>query len=85
MNRQEAKKLALTISIEDLKQMFLNAQEGIKDWNETSRVNKNITKGIAFNILSKCYDDEGVWRKESVGSIIAKTNMLREFGEWLPL
>lgn len=77
MERNAAKKIAETVSVEDLKQMFINAQNGIKEWTKVSRVNKGLTKGTAFNILSKCGVDEK-------SSILAKTNMVREFGEWLP-
>jgi hypothetical protein len=77
MNRNEAKKLAETVSVEDLKQMFINAKNGIKDWTKVSTVNKGLTKGTAFNILSVGTLDEKT-------HIIAKRNMLREFGEFLP-
>jgi hypothetical protein len=74
MNRNEARKLAETVTDDEIIQMFLNAQKSIKDWTEVSRVNKGLTKGTAFNILSK-----GVAR-----SIIGKTNQIWEFGEFLP-
>lgn len=77
MQRHEAKKIAEIISVEDLKQMFINAQNGIKDWTKVSVVNLGITKGTAFNILSA----EGINENTSR---IAKTNMVREFGEWIP-
>lgn len=77
MRRHEARKIAEGVSVEDLKQMFLNAQNGIKDWTKVSRVNKGLTKGTAFNILSKCGIDEKT-------HILAKTNIVWEFGEWLP-
>ena len=77
MNRNEAKKVAEIVSISELEQMFINAQNGIKDWTKVSIVNKCLTKGTAFNILSKC----GVSKDTH---ILAKINMLREFGEWLP-
>lgn len=77
MDRHEASKLAETVSVNDLKQMFINAQNNIKDWRQVSRVNKGLTKGTSFNILSKC----GVNEKTH---ILAKTNMIWEFGEYLP-
>lgn len=77
MNRNEARKIAEKVSPSDLKQMFINAQKGIKDWMKVSTVNKGLTKGTAFNILSKGEIDEKT-------HIIAKQNMVREFGEWLP-
>lgn len=77
MNRNEARKIAEIVSAADLKQMFINAQNGIKDWTKVSNVNIGLTKGTAFNILSKGTIDDKT-------HIMAKTNMVREFGEWLP-
>jgi len=76
MNRTEAKRLAEITNNEDLKQMFINAKEGVKDWGATAKVNKGMTKGAAFNILSKCGIDNI--------SGIAKVNCIHEFGDWLP-
>lgn len=79
MNKQEASKLAETVTGEQLTQMFLNAQESIKDWRQVSRVNKSMSKGTAFNILSAgCRDAKSLAQK------IAVTNMIWEFGEYLP-
>lgn len=81
MNRQEAKEIAEKVSLEDLKQMFLNAQKSIKDWSQPSIVNIGLSKGIGFNILSA-----GIEKHKSADDIhiLAKTNMVREFGEYLP-
>lgn len=76
MNRNEAKKLAETVTSEQLKQMFLNAQERITDWRQVSRVNKGMSKGTAFNILSAGTID--------IRQKLAVTNMIWEFGEYLP-
>jgi hypothetical protein len=75
MKRKEARKLAETVSDADILQMFKNAQEKIKDWTLVSRVNKGMTKGTAFNILSK----GGV-----SNHILGRTNQIWEFGEFLP-
>ena len=75
MNRNEARKLAETVTDEEITQMFLNAQKSIKNWTEVSRVNKGLTKGTAFNILSK----GGV-----SSHILGRTNQVWEFGEFLP-
>jgi hypothetical protein len=75
MNRNEARKLAETVSDEDIKQMFINAQTRITDWEQVSRVNKGMTKGAAFNILAK----GGV-----ASHILGRTNQIWEFGEFLP-
>lgn len=78
MNRNEARKIAETVSSEDLKQMFLNAQNKITDWTQVSRVNKGLSKGIAFNAFTK----NGLITANS--HILAKTNAIREFGDFLP-
>ena len=77
MNRNEAKRLAETVSADDLKKMFINARNKIMDWTQVSRVNKGLSKGTSFNILSKCGIDEKT-------HILAKINMIWEFGEYLP-
>ncbi len=80
MNRNEAKKLSETVTLEDLKQMFVNAQAGIKNWAETSRVNKGMTKGTAYNILSLKKEYASINELH----ILGRTNMIWEFGEFLP-
>ncbi len=78
MNKHDAKKIAETITNMQLKQMFDTAKVQIKDWCKVSNVNKGITKGVAWNILAKDFDVS----KKYIN--IAKTNMIREFGEFLP-
>ena len=77
MRRSEAKTIAEKVTVDELKQMFINARKGIKEWEQVSRVNKGMTKGTTFNILSKCGISDNT-------HILAKTNMVWEFGEWLP-
>lgn len=81
MNRNEAKKIAETVTNSELKDMFLNAQSEIKDWTQRSIVNLGMTKGAAFNILSACID-KYIYENRTI-HILAKTNMVREFGEYL--
>jgi len=78
MNRKQARKIAETITNEQIKQMFDNAKAKIKDWTKTSLINKGMTKGVAWNILAKDFD------LETKHHILVKTNMVREFGEFLP-
>lgn len=78
MNRGDAKKIALTITNEELSVMFNNAKAGIQDWAKVSTVNKGITKGVAWNILADDFDINHKYH------ILSKTNMIREFGEYLP-
>ena len=78
MNRTNARKIAETITNEQLQQMFETAKNKITDWTKVSNINKGMTKGVAWNILSKDFDMSANYH------ILAKTNMVREFGEFLP-
>jgi hypothetical protein len=77
MERSKARHIAETITNEQLKEMLDRAKENIKDWSKVSTVNKGITKGTAWNILGSNFDVS----KEH--HILTKTNMVREFGEFL--
>lgn len=81
MNRSEARKLAESVTLEELLSMFKNAQDKITDWTTASRPNKGLSLGVAYNILSK-----GLTEKKNASEIhiIAKTNMIWSFGEYLP-
>lgn len=78
MNNTLAKKIAETITNEELQEMFASAKASIKDWTARSSVNKGMTKGTAWNILAKDFD---VTRKYHA---LAKKNMIWEFGDFLP-
>lgn len=78
MKRSDARNIAETITNEQLVQMLNNAKEGITDWTKVSSVNKSFTKGVAWNILGAYFDPT------IEHHILAKTNMIREFGEFLP-
>lgn len=78
MNRQRAKLLAKIITSEELLQMFQNAKNQITNWNEISKINKSLTKANAWNILAKDF------RLNDDYHFIAKFNMIREFGDFLP-
>lgn len=79
MNRNDARRIAQTISNEQIMEMFNKAKESIKDWTKISNCNKGVTKGVAWNILAKDFDIAINYH------ILAKTNMVREFGEFLPI
>lgn len=81
MTKYEAKRLAETVTLEDLKSMFRNAQENITDWTRTSRVNKGATIGMTYNILA--FAEDHYASIDEVG-LIARKNMIWEFGEYLP-
>ena len=78
MNRPNAKKIAKTITNEQLLEMFNRAKSTIVDWTKVSNVNKGLTKGTAWNVLAKDFDITKNYH------ILAKGNMVREFGEFLP-
>ena len=78
MNRNDARKLADIVTNEQLKQMFDNAKANIKDWTKVSSCNLGFTKGVAWNILAKDFD------VTKPIHVLGKTNMIREFGEFLP-
>ena len=78
MNKRYAKKIAQYVTNEQLQEMFNAAKVGVKDWTKVSSVNKGMTKGTSWNILAKDFDMKYTYH------IISKTNMIREFGEFLP-
>jgi hypothetical protein len=77
MNRKLAKEIAEKITNEELQTMFDAAKVGITDWTVVSSVNKGMSKGAAWNILANDFD---VNQKHH---IMAKINMVREFGDFL--
>ncbi len=78
MNKYNAKEIAKTISNDDLKIMFTTAKNAIKDWTVRSILNKGLTKGVAWNILTCNFSVDEKY------SELVKTNMIIEFGEYLP-
>lgn len=85
MKRSYAKKLAESVTNQELREMFYNAQRSLTQWGgweKVSKVNKSISTATAFNILS-CGVDSDDFLEQKI-SHIAKFNMIREFGEYLP-
>lgn len=78
MNKRDARKIAETITNEQIQEMFDRAKTSIKEWTAVSVVNGGLTKGVAWNILASDFDVT----QEYTG--LAKTNMVREFGDYLP-
>lgn len=78
MNRFDARKITEIITNEQLKQMFDMAKVSITDWTKVSSVNKGMTKGVGWNILAKDFDINKDY------NILTKTNMVWEFGDYLP-
>jgi len=79
MNKYKAKKIALIISNETIAEMLENAKKEVKDWMQRSQVNKGMTIGASWNIL-------GCWNFDVKKSlhIVPKTNLIWEFGDYLP-
>ena len=77
MNRREAKKIAENITSKELQDMLNLARDKIIDWTEVSSVNKSMSKGAVWNVLTKEFDV----KKEY--SFLVITNMVWEFGEFL--
>ena len=80
MNRKEARQLAETVATEQLKEMFRRARASIQNWKAPSKINKSLTVGAVFNILTAT----DIEAHSTNVALIAKTNMIREFGEFLP-
>lgn len=78
MNKNDDRKIAESITNEQLQQMFETAKIKIKNWRKISNVNKRMTKGAIWNILAKDFYVNYNY------DIIIKTNMILEFGEFLP-
>lgn len=78
MNKSDARKIAETITNEQLKQMLETAKAKITDWKKVSSVNKGFTKGAIWNLLANDFDVDVNYH------ILAKRNMVWEFGEFLP-
>jgi hypothetical protein len=78
MNKQDARKIAEIITNQQLDEMFNMAKISITDWTKVSSVNKGMTKGVNWNILAKDFDINDNYH------ILAKTNMIWEFGDYLP-
>ena len=77
LDKNRAKKIAETITQEQLNLMFENAKNNIKNWKEISYVNKGMTKGAAWNILKSVKVTKDDFHKMGV------TNAIWEFGEFL--
>lgn len=78
MNTIQARTIAETITNPQLSAMFEKAKNSITDWTRTATVNKGMTKGTAWNILAADFDESKDY------PTIAKFNMVREFGDYLP-
>ena len=77
MNKTNAKKIAETITFEQLSKMFENAKLNIVNWEEISAVNKGMTKGAAWNILHGSLAPRIMDRSSTI------KNMIWEFGDHL--
>lgn len=78
MNRADAKKIAETITRDQLGSMLERAKHGVENWKAMSSVNPHLTKGASWNILSPAFERGGRLSKPAI------TNMIHEFGDFLP-
>lgn len=79
MNKTDAKRIAETITTDQLETMFERAKAGITSWEQVSAVNPGMTKGTVWNILSAGLKSIGGPRTRT----LAITNMVWEFGDFL--
>ena len=77
MNKTDAKKIASTITNQQLVDMLKSAKENIKDWTKRSSVNKSMTIGVSYNIFNDVFKGQDM-------HVLAKKNMIWEFGDFLP-
>ena len=78
MNKSNAKKIAETITFNQLQEMFNNAKNNIDDWTKVSSVNKSMTIGTTWNILFVGLKPAVINQKHAL------INMIWEFGDYLP-
>ena len=78
LTRKQARLISEKITNQQIQDMFNKAKSSINDWRVPSIGNKGITKGTAWNVLAKGFDVESEYHH------LAKLNMIREFGEYLP-
>jgi hypothetical protein len=82
MQRHEAHLVALRITDEQLRVMLETAKDKVADWRRPSRVNKSISKGTAWNLLTKAFKEYTDGRTSL--PLVTKINLLLEFGDFLP-
>lgn len=78
MNKADAKRIAETVTREQLRAMFEKAKASITNWSEPSAANPGITLGAAWNIFYPVF----VHRTRIVPHL-AK-NVVWVFGDYLP-
>lgn len=85
MNRYIARRIAEEITFDEIITMLENAKAGIKDWAQRSIVNKAFDKGTAWNHLA---NPEAIDQLKTGGmkrtAVLYKTNLILEFGAFLP-
>lgn len=79
MQGHEARRRAEEATPEQLQQMLTRARAEIKDWKKPAHINPALSRGAMFNIFAGCS-----LKKNFAGYALARTNMLREFGEYFP-
>ncbi|WP_219495045.1 hypothetical protein [Proteus terrae] len=77
MNKSDARKIAQTITSEQLNDMFERAKRSITNWEIKSKVNPQFSIGATWNIFYSVYTANKLLH------VTAKANMIREFGDYL--
>lgn len=77
MNRADARKIADTVTREQLAVMLDRAKTGVSDWAAVSSVNRHFTKGKSWNIFYPVFMSGRHLVKPAI------TNMVHEFGDFL--
>ena len=78
MNKTDARKIADTITNQQLSDMFEEASKNVRDWTKRSSVNKGMSLGTSWNVLALNFDISHKYH------VLAKKNMIWEFGDFLP-
>ena len=78
MVRHEARKIAEKITNQQIQDMLERAKNETLDWTKQAIGNKSFTKATAWNFLGRGFD------VDADHHILYKTNIIREFGEFLP-
>lgn len=73
MNKNEQKRCSI-----DCRNNHKSTKNSIQDWTKRSDVNKSFSLGTSWNILAKDFDPE------ISHHVLAKKNMIWEFGDFLP-
>lgn len=78
MTKKECTQVSINITKEQIILMLNNAKKEVVDWTKPSSLNKGMTIGTSWNILTS-----GILDNYDIPTIII-VKLLREFGDYLP-